>query len=514
MNMQIQSKTNYPSKRGLYNPQNEHDACGVGLIADINGVPTHEIVLDGIKVLERLLHRGAVGADSQTGDGAGILTQIPDGFFRKAAGIKLPPKGEYAVAMAFLPQNEDDAKTCRGIIAAACGGNIKFLGRRPVPVDKSAIGALALASCPQIEQFFFAANGISGEEFERALYVLRREIENRAEAVLGGRDDFYICSLSSNTIVYKGLLNAPQLKKFYPDLSDEDYKSAVSLIHQRYSTNTFPSWPLAQPFRYLAHNGEINTLRGNINQMKMRQAHFETPLFGDDIKKVLPVIRPRQSDSACLDNAVEFYHEAGRSLAHTMLMLVPQAWGKSFHISRDIQGFFEYHSGLCEPWDGPAALAFTNGREAGALLDRNGLRPARYTLTKDGLFVLASEAGVLDIPPESVKMKGRLRPGEIIYIDTEKHRILFDTEIKTVLARAKPYRRWVQENKIQLPGIFETPSAPSGGSDILQRQKMFGYTREDIDAIRKPMASAGAEPLGSMGNDAALAVLSERPQRL
>ena len=513
--MQSRMNTNYPQQQGLYNPQNEHDACGVGMIVDINGKSRHNIVLDGMTVLDRLLHRGAVGADSQTGDGAGILTQIPDEFFRNVLSFKLPPRGEYAVAMVFLPQEEEIAGKCRDIILSASKDEgFEIYGRRDVPLEKSAIGGLALDTCPRIEQYFFSNRGLCGDDFERALYILRRVVENRAESELGARDDFYICSLSSRTVVYKGLLNAPQLRRFYPDLSSESFKSAIALVHQRYSTNTFPSWPLAQPFRYLAHNGEINTLRGNLNQMRMRQEHFASPLFGDNIKKALPLIRPRQSDSACLDNAAEFYHAAGRGLAHTMLMLVPQAWGKSFHISRDIQGFFEYHSGVCEPWDGPAALAFTNGVQAGALLDRNGLRPARYTITKSGLFVLASETGVLDIPDSEVSEKGRLRPGEIIYIDTQKHRILRDTEIKTILARAKPYRRWVQENRIELPGIFETSETPAVGANLVMRQKMFGYTREDLDLILKPMAEDAKEPIGSMGNDAALTVLSERPQLL
>ena len=513
--MQTNTKMNYPQPTGMYNPQNEHDACGVGLIADINGTPSHEIVSDGVKVLDRLLHRGAVGGDSQTGDGAGILVQLPDEFFRKTLPFELPQAGRYAAAMVFLPNGSTDTEKFENIFKNICAeSGFGFLGRREVPVDKTAIGGVALQTCPAIVQYFVSANSAEGEDLERALYVLRREIENAAEKELGERDDIYICSFSSRTIVYKGLLNAPQLKKFFPDLGDESFKSAISLVHQRYSTNTFPTWSLAQPFRYLAHNGEINTLRGNINQMRMRQEHFSSPLFGDDIKKVLPIIRGRQSDSASLDNAVEFYHEAGRSLAHTMLMLVPQAWGKNFHISRDIQGFFEYHSGVSEPWDGPAALAFTNGVQAGALLDRNGLRPARYTITKNGLFVLASETGVLDIPASEVASKDRLRPGEIIYIDTQKGRILKDVEIKTILARAKPYRRWVQENRIELPGIFESISAPSVGENLIQRQRIFGYTREDIDVILKPMATDAKEPIGSMGNDAALSVLSEKPQLL
>lgn len=513
--MQTNTKNNYPQAQGLYNPQNEHDACGVGLLADINGSATHKIVLDGIEVLNRLLHRGAVGGDSQTNDGAGILVQLPDEFFRKTLAFKLPERGKYAAAMLFLPRDAEIAAKFGEIFRLCCADEgFIVLGERNVPVDTTAIGGVALETRPDIKQIFVAKDGLEGEDFERALYVLRRTIENRAEAELGGRDDVYICSLSSRTIVYKGLLNAPQLKQFYPDLQDKSFKSAIALIHQRYSTNTFPTWPLAQPFRYLAHNGEINTLRGNINQMRMRQEHFSSPLFGDDIKKTLPVIRPRQSDSASLDNAVEFYHEAGRSLAHTMLMLVPQAWGKNFHISKDIQGFFEYHSGVCEPWDGPAALAFTNGLQAGALLDRNGLRPARYTITKGGLFVLASETGVLDIPASEVASKGRLRPGEIIYIDTVKGRVLNNIEIKTLLAREKPYRRWVKENRIELPGIFESVSAPSVGENIVQRQKLFGYTKEDLDVILKPMAVDAKEPIGSMGNDAALSVLSERPQLL
>lgn len=503
----------YPKEQGMYSPQNEHDACGVGLISDIKGRASHQIVLDGIKVLERLLHRGAVGGDSHTGDGAGILTQIPDAFFRKELGEKLPKLGEYAVAMLFLPQDESLAKKCVEIFKSCLTGEgFSFVAERTVPVDKSAISGIALNSCPNIEQLFIAKSGLNAEDMERSLYILRRVIENKIAAE--NIDGFYICSLSAKTVVYKGLLNAPQLKQFYPDLSDETYVSAISLIHQRYSTNTFPTWPLAQPFRYLAHNGEINTLRGNINQMNMRQEHFSTPLFGDNIKKLLPVISPNQSDSACLDNAVEFYCQAGRKLPHTMLMLVPQAWGKSFHISKDIQGFFEYHSGVSEPWDGPAALVFTNGTQSGALLDRNGLRPARYTITKSGLFVLASETGVLDLPENDIALKGRLRPGEMVYIDAEKGRVMHDTEIKTVLARAKPYRRWVQENRIELPGIFENSEAPSIGENLIQRQKLFGYTKEDLELILKPMAVDAKEPIGSMGNDAALPVLSEKPQLL
>ena len=506
----------YPRQQGLYNAQNEHDACGVGLVADINATARHSIVADGIKILERLMHRGAVGGDSQTGDGAGILIQIPDEFFREKIA-NLPQRGQYAVGMVFLPQDGNIERECVSIIEElATSEGFAVLSWRDVPLDKSAIGGEALATCPRIRQFFIRPEREMADSgcFERSLYILRRCIEKEVDAKTSAGESFYICSLSCRTIVYKGLLNAPQLKVFYPDLSQENVKSAVALVHQRYSTNTFPTWQLAQPFRYLAHNGEINTLRGNLNQMRSREAHFASPLFGNNIKKVLPVIRENQSDSACLDNAVELYASAGRSLAHTMLMLVPQAWGKNFYVSKDIQGFFEYNSGLSEPWDGPAAIAFTDGIRAGALLDRNGLRPARYTLTEDGIFVLASEAGVLDIPPEKVVRHGKLGAGEMVYIDMESRRIFYDKEIKTLVARAKPYRRWVADNRITLSGIFESVPDPIVGDNLIQRQKLFGYTYEDLEVILRPMAETGHEPNGSMGNDASLAVLSEKPQLL
>ncbi|MDY5582946.1 MAG: glutamate synthase large subunit [Candidatus Merdousia sp.] len=513
--MQQTQNSYYPQPQGLYNASNEHDACGVGMVADINGVKKHSIVDNGVQILERLMHRGAVGGDSQTGDGAGIMVQIPDEFFR-AQISGLPKAGEYAVGMIFLPREEDLAQKCRAVVEAAVAEEgMSIIAWRKVPVDESAIGGVALSTCPRIEQVFVSGRGERNEaDFERALYILRRVIEKNIDAKTSAGDTFYVCTLSCRTIVYKGLLNAPQLKAFYPDLADKTFKSAIALVHQRYSTNTFPTWQLAQPFRYLAHNGEINTLRGNINQMRSRETHFESPLFGENISKVIPVIRENQSDSACLDNAVELYASAGRSLAHTMLMLVPQAWGKNFYVSKDIAGFFEYNSGVSEPWDGPAALAFTDGTKAGALLDRNGLRPARYTICSDGLFVLASETGVLDIPENLVLRRGKLGAGEMIYLDLEKHRILFDKEIKTLVARAKPYRRWVDDNRITLSGIFESVPDPIVGENLIQRQKLFGYTAEDMDMILRPMAENGQEPNGSMGNDAALAVLSDKAQLL
>lgn len=504
----------FPRAQGMYDSTNEHDACGVGLVADLNAVRKHEIVENGVEILERLMHRGAVGGDSQTGDGAGIMTQIPDEFFRREIP-GLPERGKYGVGMVFLPRDKNVAKRCRlAVEANAADEGLEVFFWRDVPVNPGAIGPMALESRPEIVQFFVKVAEVGDTpEFERRLYILRRRIEKEVDADADA-GAFYICTLSCRTVVYKGLLNAPQLRGFFPDLSDPDYKSAIALVHQRYSTNTFPTWQLAQPFRYLAHNGEINTLRGNLNQMRSREAHFESPLFGGDIKKVLPVIREGQSDSACLDNAVELYTSAGRTLPHAMLMLVPQAWGRNYRVSRDIQGFFEYHSGLSEPWDGPAAIAFTDGVNAGALLDRNGLRPARFTLAKGGKFVLASEAGVLDIPPSEVVMRGRLGAGEMICLDLQKHRILFDKEIKTLVARSKPYRRWVDANRITLSGIFESVPEPVAGENLVQRQKLFGYTAEDLDAVLRPMCETAREPTGSMGDDAALAVLSEKPRLL
>jgi len=513
--MQVDQKNSYyPQAQGLYDPANEHDACGVGLVVDINGNAKHKIVEDGVEVLNRLMHRGAIGGDSQTGDGAGILVQIPDEFFR-AKVSNLPVLGTYGVGFVFFPQAATLFKECKAICESVIlSESFDLIGWREVPVNMDAIGGVAKETCPRLYEFFVKSAHTDTDSLERALFVLRRQIEKTVADKTVAGDLFYICSLSARTVVYKGLLNAPQLKAFFPDLSEPSFKSAIALVHQRYSTNTFPTWNLAQPFRYLAHNGEINTLKGNINQMQAREAHFESPLYGDDIKKLLPIIQERQSDSACLDNAVELYAQSGRNLAHTVLMLVPQAWGKDFYVSKDILGFFEYHSGLSEPWDGPAALAFTDGVHAGAVLDRNGLRPARYTITKDGLFVLASETGVLDIPVENIERRGRLHAGEMIYIDLEKKRVLFNNEIKTLVARNKPYRRWVEENRITLSGIFESVSAPVVGENLLQRQKLFGYTQEDIEMILKPMAETGNEPVGSMGNDAALAVLSDKPQLL
>ena len=490
--------------QGLYDPRQEHDACGVGMVADLNGRASHDIVTKGITILCRLMHRGAAGSDPETGDGAGLLLSMPDEFFRAKSGVKkLPEAGKYAVAMVFggLGAEQDIEEVIR-----AEGGGV--LGWREVPVVPEKIGRTARKNMPVIRQLFIdGRNFEDNAAFERKLFVMRRLIEKR-------KLDLYICSMSSRNIVYKGLLLATQLEQFYPDLDDELFRSRLAIVHQRYSTNTFPTWQLAHPFRYLAHNGEINTLRGNLNAMRAREHLLKSELFGDDLAKLLPLIEPGQSDSASLDNMFELLVAAGRSPEHAMLMLIPQAWGAKYYMGRDVRGFFEYHSALMEPWDGPAAIAFSDGVNAGAILDRNGLRPARYTKCKDGLFVLASETGVLDIPAEDVELKGRLKPGEIILLDMENHRIVPDSEVKNRLARSKPYRRWVEENRLSVHGLFTDITASRPEEDLTAKQRFFGYTREDMDVILKPMAIHGKEPVGSMGNDAALAVLSERPQLL
>ena len=507
-----------PRAQGLYDPSYEKDACGVGFVCNINGHPSHAVIEQGIQVLENLLHRGAAGADADTGDGGGILTQIPDRFFRTICAqseITLPNFGSYGIGMMFLPQEADQQMRCRSAVERALAGEgLTRLGWREVPVDESVLGRAARELRPAIWQCFVASDTLRGDELERKLYVARRMCE-KAVATDLGNTRFYVPSFSSRTIVYKGLMKGTQVSGFYRDLNDGRYESAIAVIHQRYSTNTFPSWELAQPFRYLAHNGEINTLKGNLNWMRARERNLKSDLFGDDIAKLIPIINEKGSDSACLDNALELLTCGGRALHHAMLMLVPQAWGLKYPIGPDLRGFFEYHAGLMEPWDGPAALVFTDGRAVGALLDRNGLRPCRYTITKDGFMVLASEAGVLDIPAGRVQEKGGLRPGQMILVDLAQQRVIRDTEIKMRLARQQPYRRWVEENKIVIHGWFGAVAPVVVDEDnLLRREKFFGYTREDLKQILDPMATTGHEPVGSMGTDEPLAVLSEQPQLL
>jgi len=509
----------FPLAQGLYDPRHEHDACGVGFVVNIDGLKSHKIIESGIKVLENLLHRGAIGGDLRTGDGAGILFQIPDAFLRRECevlGINLPSPGRYAVGMVFMPQPSDSRRKCRRILEdTVVSEGLDFLGWREVSVDDRAISGQAKQKRPIILQCFVDGRDLDSTGLERKLYVVRRQIERHVQNEIGNGDIFYIPSMSSRTITYKGLLMATQLPRFYKDLRSSEVVSALAVVHQRYSTNTFPSWELAQPFRYLAHNGEINTLRGNLNLIRARESSLKSDPFGGDIKKILPVIDERGSDSACLDNTLELLVNAGRSLSHAMLMLVPEAWGVKYPMGPDQRGFFEYHAGLMEPWDGPAAIAFSDGIQVGAMLDRNGLRPARYTITKRGFMAFASEVGVLDFPAEEISVKGALRPGQMILVDLQKKRMLKNQEIKALCARRQPYRRWVEENKISLRGFYGDVASINPDLKRLHfRQRLFGYTREDLQMLLEPMAARGQEPVGSMGADTPLAVFSEKPQLL
>ena len=493
-----------PADDGLYHFSNEHDACGVGMLANLSGVATHDIVSRGVTILKRLLHRGAAGRDPLSGDGAGLLSVIPHGFFQKCVGGILPAPGAYAVGVLFNGVGEES--TLERVLSEE---GLRVLAWRDVPSDLSSIGEVARGSCPVIRQVFVASKeGLAGEALERRVFVARRRLEKELL-------DAYFPSFSTRTIVYKGLMLATQIESFYGDLADEQFVSPLVLVHQRYSTNTFPTWRLAHPFRYLAHNGEINTLRGNLNHARTREAFLESPLFSaEDIRKLVPLIDESQNDSACLDNMVELLVQGGRWLPHAMMMLIPQAWGAKYHMGKDIRGFYDYHSSLAEPWDGPAAVTFTDGVGAGAMLDRNGLRPARYSLTRDGLFVLASETGVLDFAPGEVVRRGRLKPGEILWCDLKEHRLVLDQELKSMVARQAPYRRWAQENKIPVAGMFDSITAEHVSPGLKERQRLFGWSQEDVELLVRPMVETGKEPVGSMGNDASLAVLSPRPQLL
>ncbi len=510
-----------PRPQGLYHPSHEHDACGIGFVVNINGEPSHDIILKGLQILINLTHRGACGCDPETGDGAGILIQIPHAFFARecaSLGFTLPPAGEYGLGMVFLPVEPAQRLLCEGILERIVREEgLTVLGWRDAPVNVDAIGRVARASQPYIEQIFIrGAAGMSQDALERKLYVIRK----RAEHEIGASDIrdkgfFYIPSLSSRTVVYKGLLLASQIANFYNELLDPEAVSALCLVHQRFSTNTFPTWPLAHPYRYICHNGEINTVRGNVNWMAARQKILQSPLFGDDLKKLMPIIQPDGSDSASLDNAVELLTLAGRSLPHVMAMLIPEAWDADTAMDPAKKAFYEYHASLMEPWDGPAAVAFTDGRVIGATLDRNGLRPARYLVTNDGLLIMASEAGVLPIRPEDVRLKGRLQPGRMLLVDTGEGRIIPDEEIKASLASRQPYTEWLKENQFTIDSLPEPPRVYESDSETLvARQRAFGYTDEDLRILLEPMAARGEEPIGSMGTDTPLACLSDRPQLL
>jgi len=510
-----------PEPQGLYDPQHERDACGIGFVASVKGHKSHDIIVKGIQVLINLTHRGACGCDPETGDGAGVLIQIPHDFFARECakiGFTLPAAGEYGVGMMFLPVEPQPRLQCEGVIERiAREEGLTVLGWRDTPIDGSAIGRVARNSQPYIEQIFLGRGRHRNEdELERRLYIVRKRAEAEiAASDIEDKEFFYVPSLSARTIVYKGLLLAPQIANFYPELSDPDVVSALCLVHQRFSTNTFPTWQLAHPYRYIAHNGEINTLRGNVNWMNARQSILASPLFGNDIKKLFPIIQPNGSDSAAFDNALELLVLAGRPLPHAMAMLIPEAWAKNEHMNPQKRAFYEYHASLMEPWDGPAAIAFTDGRSIGATLDRNGLRPARYLVTQDGLVIMASETGVLPLKAENVKSKGRLQPGKMLLVDTVDGRIISDTEIKRALYGRNPYQLWLKENQITLDQLAEPAREhPSEPNTLLMRQRAFGYTDEDLRMILGPMAEKGEEPVGSMGTDTPLACLSDKPQPL
>lgn len=509
-----------PKKQGLYDPQNEHDSCGIGFVANIKGIRSHDIIKKALEVLENLTHRGAVGCDPCTGDGAGIILQIPHQLLERSTaelGIHLPALGAYGVGMVFLPPNPKERAACERIFEKMIQEeDHRLIGWRDVPTKVGQIGYLAQESMPTIRQIFIARDILSESEFERKLYVLRRRVENAVlNSAIEGKSYFYVCSLSCNTILYKGLLLPDQVPLFFPDLTDSETTSALALVHSRFSTNTFPSWPLAHPFRFTCHNGEINTLKGNVNWMRARQGRFSSSLFKDDLEKLFPIIDSEQSDSACFDNALEFLVMGGRSLPHAMMMLIPEAWAGNPHMDLDRRGFYEYHAAMMEPWDGPAAIAFTDGKMIGATLDRNGLRPARYLVTQDDLVVLASETGVLQFEPEDVRTKGRLQPGKMFLIDTEQGRIIDDDEIKAKIASQQPYREWVSRYRISISELPEPLNLLQPNHETLrQRQQTFGYTIEDLKMLLTPMAVNGEEAIGSMGHDTPLAVLSDRPQLL
>ncbi len=497
----------------LYDPAFEHDACGVGFVAQMQGKRSHEIARLALTVLDNLVHRGATGCDPDTGDGAGILMQLPDRFLRGVASFVLPESGDYGVGMLFLPRSADARRECIEIVERAIkqeGQSV--LGWRDVPTDSSHIGPLARETEPVIRQVFLGRGRITpAEDFERKLYVIRKVIEKEVATALTDPRGFYVASLSSRTIIYKGLVLPHQIRGFFPDLTDTRIETALALVHQRFSTNTFPSWPLAHPYRYLAHNGEINTIRGNRNWMKAREAGLESAVLGKDIRKCYPLVSPGGSDSATLDNAVELLLMGGRSLAHAMMVLIPEAWTGNTLMDPTRRDFYEYNACVMEPWDGPAAVAFTDGVQIGATLDRNGLRPARYTVTHDGLVVLASETGVIEFEPERVKERGRLQPGKLFLVDTAQGRILSDEEIKGAVCGAHPYGKWLKDNRIDLAQLPEPRDThrPEHLS-VLTRQRVFGYTSEEVKLLLTPMARGGEEALGSMGTDTPLAVFSHR----
>ena len=503
----------------MYSPEFEHDNCGVGCIANINGDRTHDLIPKAMVMLNRMVHRGAVSADMKTGDGAGILLQLPYGYFEKISrqeGLNLPGEGEYGVGMLFLPNDsvkrEKVSKILEDVVAREKG---TVLGWREVPVKPEVAGDIARSRMPHIKQIFITFKGLSQKDLERRLYITRRSIENTVKDNGFTIEDFYICSFSCRTILYKGMFVGEQMEKFFVDLANKDFKTALAMVHQRYSTNTFPSWSLAQPFRYMLHNGEINTVQGNQNKMHAREKRLASELYGDEISKLYPIVDSDLSDSGRLDNVLELLLHSGREIEHVLMMMIPEPFGSKYHISADKRAFYEYHASMMEPWDGPAAIVFTDGKKIGATLDRNGLRPCRYVITKSGKLILSSEVGVVDLDEKDIVKKGRLAPGKMILVDTTIGRVLHNDEIKAVVSRKQPYRRWLNQNVITPKKMFIPSSFTGLDKETLElRQKAFGYTMEDRDKVILRMAADAKEPISSMGNDTNLPVLSEQIQPL
>ncbi|HEY9378592.1 MAG TPA: glutamate synthase central domain-containing protein, partial [Jiangellaceae bacterium] len=500
-----------PHPQGLYDPRHEHDACGIAFVATLTGVASHRIVDLGLAALRNLAHRGASGAEPESGDGAGLLVQVPDEFLRAVVDFDLPAAGGYAVGLAFLPDDDvAESAAVQRIAELAAEEDLEVLGWRDVPTTPALLGATARRVMPRFRQVFLApsmgAGHLTGVDLDRRAFCLRKRVEQETPA--------YFPSLSARTLVYKGMLTTAQLEPFFPDISDHRFTSALTLVHSRFSTNTFPSWPLAHPYRYIAHNGEINTVMGNRNWMRARESQLHSDLIPGDLTRLFPICTPGASDSASFDEALELLHLGGRSLAHAMLMMIPEAWENHTEMSPARRAFYEFHSTVMEPWDGPAAVVFTDGTRVGAMLDRNGLRPGRFWVTDDGLVVLASETGVLDVDPATVARKGRLQPGRMFLVDLDEHRVIEDDEIKAGLAAAAPYDEWLHAGQIHLGDLPDREHVVHTHASVTRRQQTFGYTEEELRVLLAPMARAGVEPIGSMGTDTPIATISDRPRLL
>ncbi|MEY4633718.1 MAG: glutamate synthase large subunit, partial [Actinomycetota bacterium] len=500
-----------PVAHGLYDPRFEHDACGVSFVANIKGIKSREIVTLGLTALTNMEHRGATGAEAETGDGAGILIQVPDAFFRASVSFDLPAAGAYAAGMAFLPQAVADVDTAIATVEKITAEEgLRPLGWRDVPVNPSCLGASALAVMPTMKQYFVDdPKGAAGIDLDRKLFIVRKRIEHELTGIMRT----YFSSLSARTFVYKGMLTTPELQEFFLDLSDDRMESALALVHSRFSTNTFPSWPLAHPYRFIAHNGEINTVQGNRNWMRTREALLQSDLI-PGLDRAFPICAEGMSDSASFDEVLELLHLAGRSLPHALLMMIPEAWENNDRMDPKKRAFYQFHASMMEPWDGPADVCFTDGTLIGAVLDRNGLRPGRYWVTSDGFVVLASEAGVLDIDQKRIVRKGRMQPGRMFLIDTEQGRLIDDDEIKMQLASEHPYAEWLEKGLTQLDDLAPREHIVHSHDSVARRQQMFGYTEEELKVILAPTSRTGAEPLGSMGTDTPIAVLSDRSRLL